>query len=66
MIDDTEEETKALQQWREMQKRQSEESETIQAEHNQAWKELCAKHNAERDELNKLIKSIFRKGASNE
>jgi len=66
MIDDTEEETKALQQWREMQKRQSEESQKIQAEHNQAWKELCAKHNAERDELNKLIKSIFRKGASNE
>ena len=62
MIEDTEEETIALQQWREMQKRQSEESQTQQAEHNHAWKELCAKHNAERDELNKLIKSIFRKG----
>jgi len=62
MLEDTEEETIALQQWREMQKRQSEESEKIQAEHNRAWQELCAKHNAERDELNKLIKSIFRKG----
>ncbi len=62
MIEDTEEETIALQQWREMQERHSQEAEKIQAEHNQAFKELLAKHSAERDELNKLIKNIFRKG----
>lgn len=62
MLDETEEETIILQQWREMQKRQGEESETLNAEFNRAWKELCAKHSAESAEMRKLLRSIFRKG----
>jgi len=61
MLEDTEEETIALQQWREMQKRQGEELDTLNSEYNRAWKELCDKHSAESAEMRKLLRSIFRK-----
>lgn len=55
MIDDTEEETKALQQWRAMKKRHAEALAKLQADNHIALVQLLAEHFAERDELKKLL-----------